>query len=571
MIRVLIADDQKINRRLLAGSLDKQRYEVIEAENGQEALNIFEKDNLDVVLLDVMMPVMDGFEAAKAMKARLGNDHVPIIMVTALNDEKNMARGMEAGADDFVPKPFNKMVLESKMTAALRTRQLFRSLKEQKEQLQVLRDQSHREQVMAEKLMAGVLRSKALHLPMFKFRSRPMDVFNGDILMATQAKKNGKMRIMLGDFAGHGLAAAIGGLPLANAFEELTQSGCGLYEIAQIANDRLRAVLPRDRFLAACIVDLDVEEGECSILNAGLPPVVIRAVNGGTRTIIPSGFLPLGILGQIEGPEGIVHLRLQQGDRLYLYSDGVTEAEDTSGNAFGEQHLHTLISDLDNDERVFEEIIHQLDTFTKDATVGDDVTFLEICVDKTKVGDFLPDVSIKGHPRFSLRATPDLIRSSDPMLIIQKLLENIASLDGHRTELYAIIAELFNNALEHGVLGLDSSMKQGVEGFLKYYETRSEAIEILSRGYIDIDLTFVSQPTHEQIRIVIEDSGSGFDVSKMNEPEPENSEQMSYGRGIKLVKDLCRSVRYFEPGNRVEAIYQWQSPTKESERDSSAN
>lgn len=559
MIRVLLADDQRINRVLLARCLDPARYEVTEAEDGRQAFELFKQSDFDVVLLDVMMPEMDGFETARAIKAHLGHDHVPIIMVTALTDEESLRQGMDAGADDFISKPFNRVVLESKMKAALRTRSVFRTIADQKKELQALHEQSHGEQVMAEKLMAELLSSRLLSSPMFKFRSVPMDVFNGDLLMAGLGP-NGRTRVMLGDFAGHGLAAAIGGLPMVMGFDRMCRQASSIFEIAQEANRRLRTVLPRDRFLAATFLDIDPLLRQVEVINAGMPPVLVRGANGEIRATVGSQYLPLSILEEFDNPEEVIKIRLEPGDRFYLYSDGIIEALSPGGEDFGAERLAKALGGAESD-RSFEHTLEVFDAFVSTAPASDDVTLLEVWPEASvTTADVEPDGNVARTGKVSLHLTPDMIRHADILQLVQSTLESFGPLEGHRADVFAVVAELLNNAIDHGVLGLESSMKQSIEGFARFYEERAERIEKLNDGFVDVQLGLDRSESGWRLRIYLEDSGEGFDFDARAEaePQPESEDALfAHGRGMSLIGGLCDSVKYFPPGNRVEAIYSW--------------
>ena len=566
MIRVLVADDQRINRVLLAGGLDPKRYQVIEAENGRDALDKFDAHRPDVVLLDVMMPEMDGFEATRAIKHRIGHDHVPVILVTSLTDEKSLSQGMEAGADDFVPKPFNRVVLESKMKAALRIRNLFQSLNRNREELKVLYDQGHREQVMAAKLMDGVLRTEALHGPMFKYRTRPMDIFNGDLLMAAETSR-GKCRVVLGDFAGHGLAAAIGGLPVAMDFERICHSGVDLLKFAREANVALREVLPRDRFLAAAILDIDTSAGTIEIINAGMPPILVRGRGGGIRQKIGSTHFPLAILDDFPADQPIVKLELEDGDRLYLYSDGVTEALNSAGDVFGDDRFERLLGDIPDDDDVFQKSLEELDAFVNGAAAEDDVTLLEVFPDALAMGrEISPSVTMvriaAPIAHFRLDLCPPLLRNADISHMLESMLQSFEALEGHRASIFAILVELLNNAIDHGLLGLDSRLKHDLDGFVHFYEERSRRLDELDVGLVSLDFNLYNEGVSWKLDLEVRDTGPGFDISKRRD----GLQQDAHGRGILMVEGLCESVKYFEPGNRVRAIYCWKKELNRPKR-----
>ncbi len=118
--RILVVDDIEANRRLLKAKLEAQYFVVFEAENGLDAIDVARQELPDIILLDVMMPGMDGFEACQRLKSDGRTEHIPIVMVTALGDQEDRIRGLEAGAEDFLTKPVDDFALMSRIQALLR-------------------------------------------------------------------------------------------------------------------------------------------------------------------------------------------------------------------------------------------------------------------------------------------------------------------------------------------------------------------------------------------------------------------------------------------------------------------
>jgi two-component system, cell cycle response regulator len=118
--RVLVVDDVATNRLLLRAKLSAAYYDVSVAESGRDALEIARRDQPDLVVLDVMMPDMDGYEACAALKADPETAHIPVIMVTALNTSQERVRGLDAGADDFLSRPFKDLALFARVRALIR-------------------------------------------------------------------------------------------------------------------------------------------------------------------------------------------------------------------------------------------------------------------------------------------------------------------------------------------------------------------------------------------------------------------------------------------------------------------
>ena len=125
---VLVVDDLPLNRKLQKAYLKEVGYQVILAENGIEALRKVREESPDLILLDVMMPKMDGFQVCRHIKNNLKTRFIPIIMVTALNEIESKIKGIEAGADDFICKPFNKLELLARVKSLLRIKHLNKEL-----------------------------------------------------------------------------------------------------------------------------------------------------------------------------------------------------------------------------------------------------------------------------------------------------------------------------------------------------------------------------------------------------------------------------------------------------------
>jgi signal transduction histidine kinase len=125
--RVLVADDDPHLRSMLRRMLEKQHYEVIEATNGQECLDFFREIGPDIIVMDVMMPVLDGLNACSRLRAMPGGESIPVVMISVLDDYRSVARAFEAGATDYITKPLNAQVLTNRlqyMLHAARTEQL---------------------------------------------------------------------------------------------------------------------------------------------------------------------------------------------------------------------------------------------------------------------------------------------------------------------------------------------------------------------------------------------------------------------------------------------------------------
>ncbi|MDX1922924.1 MAG: PleD family two-component system response regulator [Alphaproteobacteria bacterium] len=122
--RLLVTDDNPLNVKLLSAKLAREYYTVVTAENGVQAVEKAISEKPDLILLDVMMPEMDGFEACRQIKANPATQGIPVVMVTALSDVQDRVRGLDAGADDFLTKPINDVALMARVRSCLRLKSL---------------------------------------------------------------------------------------------------------------------------------------------------------------------------------------------------------------------------------------------------------------------------------------------------------------------------------------------------------------------------------------------------------------------------------------------------------------
>ncbi|MEZ6059517.1 MAG: response regulator [Planctomycetaceae bacterium] len=122
--RVLIADDNEQNRELLDAYLSDEGYEILMANDGHQTLQAVEQQHPDLILLDIMMPRMSGYEVCEQLKADAETRDIPVLMVTALNEMGDIEKAVEAGCDDFLTKPVNQLELKTRVRSLLRVRHL---------------------------------------------------------------------------------------------------------------------------------------------------------------------------------------------------------------------------------------------------------------------------------------------------------------------------------------------------------------------------------------------------------------------------------------------------------------
>lgn len=494
-MKILAVDDNRTNLHILQVFLRKQGHEVITAENGEEAVRLFGLEMPDAVLLDIMMPVMNGFEAARRIKAMVSDRWVPVMFLSALNRDENLVEGLAAGADDYLTKPINFVVLEAKLRSMQRSlalqaqarealrrletvsdnvleaivtldasgriltvnrassmifgwpaeklvgedfavllaegtetvldwqesqgqqreliachrdghhfpirlgvsqmdldgqrmyigvarditevKQTEARLQEGARQLQHYYEQTQNERQLALRLMEKQLHRPGLRDPSLHYRVLPAESFSGDAVAAARSADGQRLYAMLADATGHGLNAAICVLPMLAVFYRMTANDSSLNEIVRELNQQLQESMPSGRFVAATLLCLDQATQRGEIWVGGTPEACIFDSTGRCLQSFVSDNLPLGILGNGHAPEPARHFQLAPETQILLYSDGVVEATNPAGQAFGRDGLLAAIEGSSRKER-FTRIENTLLDHLNGLAALDDVSFMLI-------------------------------------------------------------------------------------------------------------------------------------------------------------------------------------------------
>lgn len=567
-LRILIADDSDSDRLILKTLVKKLGHQVRAAANGNEAVAIFPEYQPDIVLLDVLMPVMDGIAAARKIKALAGDELVPVIFLTSLTDADALARCLDAGGDDFLTKPYNRVVIQAKLGAFNRMRQMHQTLSQQKDLISERNNQLLEEQQLAKRVFDNVAHTGCLDADNIRYHVSPMSIFNGDILFACPRPAGG-MHVLVGDFTGHGLPAAIGALPIAEIFYGMTSMGFSASDVLREINDKLRRILPTGMFCCAAMVQADFHLNQLRIWNGGLPDGMLFRKEGG-RELVSSRHLPLGVLNAARFDATMDVFQTSAGDTLLLMTDGVLEAENEQTERYGEARLKQALDTAPDTEAPIDILLGDIRGFTGEQSGQDDLTLvsLEMVVASEfhEAAERLPQSALKGpaswHCVYEVR--DDTLAQFSPLPLLLHICMEVPGLRRKSADIYTLLSELYTNALEHGVLDLSSDLKTSPDGFSYYYAERERRLEKVSGHFIRFELTHSTTERGGQLRITCEDSGRGFDHSKhIASGSPVDPESGYSGRGLLLMQKLGHSLRYSEYGSRAEIVYDWQHATKQ--------
>ena len=332
---ILIVDDQASNARLLKDILEREGYLIYLARDGQEGLEAARRMLPDLILLDILMPIKDGFQVCTELREDPDIDPVPIIFLSGKTDPAMIVKGLDAGGNDYIAKPFNKSEVLARIRTQLKTYQLRQRLNAANADLK------QKQSRIEEDLQAAAVIQRSL-LPLqhpdidfgiLSWSFAPCEKVGGDIFNFFQLDEEHWALYML-DVSGHGVPSSM----ISVSVSQLLHPQTGLlikkstakppfYQLVSPSEllselDRLYPFERFGKFFTMSYVICNCRTGELCYSSAGHPPPVILR-QGGKREILDRGGPIIGLGGVLPYDEG--RSRLDPGDRLYLYTDGIFE------------------------------------------------------------------------------------------------------------------------------------------------------------------------------------------------------------------------------------------------------
>jgi sigma-B regulation protein RsbU (phosphoserine phosphatase) len=328
--RILIVDDAEANVDVLVTAL-RDEYKLSVAIDGEGALRSIEKGAPDLVLLDIVMPGIDGYEVCRRLRAAEATRELPIMFLSSLEDVRDKTRGFEVGANDYVTKPFEVLEVKARV----------RSLLKAKAYAEAVKAAAERDLRIAREIQMGLLPAE---IPA-RVRGTGLDVHallepaqqvGGDLYEVLRLGED-RLLVALGDVSGKGIPAALFMGVTMTLLRSLARQSARPDEILRRVNDELLEQNPRGMFvtLQCLVIDTATRQVACAtaghheaaLLSPGKPP---RLVLGSTGRVV--GLMP-------GNPVETESLELQPGETLVLFTDGVSEAFAPDGSLFGEERL----------------------------------------------------------------------------------------------------------------------------------------------------------------------------------------------------------------------------------------
>jgi CheY-like chemotaxis protein/anti-sigma regulatory factor (Ser/Thr protein kinase) len=561
-LNILVVDDTELNLALISTFISRLGHTAMLARNGQEAVDLYLESSPDMILMDVMMPVMDGYQATAEIRKLAGNKWVPVIFLSAKAQDSDLVKGLQAGGDDYLTKPINLQILQAKIKAMQRIAVMQRELAEKAEQLARYHEENEREQNLAKHLLERIIQAHKPNDPMVERLVLPATRFSGDII-ATEFTPDHILHVILADSAGHGLSAALNVLPVVEVFYGMTKKGYSLSTIVRELNSKIKQLMPTERFVAAALAAINFSERTIEIWNGGMPTAYFVGDQGEIKREWRASHPPMGIMSDTDFLSKTETFHWNEPGRLFLYSDGLVEAENEVGERFGSDRVRQALKEK-CDQGQFWYLIAEANKFMGLDSATDDISIAAIRCPMTPVGEGVihaePPLVAPVEPsesRLTVKLSPPELKSFDVLPWLVNWLNQLRFSQRQCQEMFLILSELYNNALDHGVLALDSRLKHQADGFGHYLDMREERLVGLQHGSIEIELERVQESQVPYLKLRVMDSGKGFPVDSILSADISSSTRPA-GRGIVLVKTMCAEVKYQGCGNEVTALYRLQ-------------
>ena len=363
---ILLVDDNATNLQVLYQTLEGEGCKLLVAKDGEAALAITQKAKPDLILLDIMMPGIDGYEVCRRLKADAATRDIPIIFLSALDQTEDKVRGLKLGAVDYVSKPFQPDEVKARVSTHLTIHRLRREVENQKEKLEhelvVVSD------VQRKLLPKQLPEIENLRLAAYYQTSR---YAGGDYYDIAELPDQ-RWGILVADAEGHSAPAAVLMAMTCILFRSYPDAAHQPDKVIQYLNEHLCKVADPS-FMTALYGVYDSRQRRLTFSRAGHPlPMIYRAGEGRAEELGAEGVAPLGIFPYNGVP--IHETELEPGDRFLFYTDGVSERFNPSGQLYGEQRLLDQLAkaNAESPREALDMIMSDVDQFGGDRPADDD-------------------------------------------------------------------------------------------------------------------------------------------------------------------------------------------------------
>jgi sigma-B regulation protein RsbU (phosphoserine phosphatase) len=369
--QILLVDDNPTNLQVLFQTLEGRGYKLLIAKNGEMALTIANKAKPDLVLLDIMMPGIDGYEVCRRLKTDAATSEIPVIFLSALDETKDKVKGLDIGAVDYIAKPFQADEVIARVNTHLTIHRLKREVQEQKNALE-------RELEVVAEIQMDLLPEQLPVIEGMKLATyyKTSLYAGGDYYDIFQLPDN-QWGLLMADAEGHSAPAAVSMAMTCALLRAYPGPANDPGRVLDYVNNGLCNVLD-GTFVTALYVVVDPTARTITMARAGhMPPLLYRPSDGKAVEMECKGTYMLGVEPYANVP--VTEASLQSGDRLLLYTDGLTERFNPEGEMYGDDRLLRLMAEVSGGEDpqgILEAIMADVDRFAGDLPADDDQALL---------------------------------------------------------------------------------------------------------------------------------------------------------------------------------------------------
>jgi serine phosphatase RsbU (regulator of sigma subunit) len=366
--RIVIIDDNANDVAVTRRFLERRGYDAVTALSGEEGLRTAATYLPDAIIVDYRMPVMDGFEVARRVKADPQLQTIPVLMLTGSDQAQHVVEGLGAGADDFVTKGSDPEVLVARLRALLR-------IKAYQDQLRRINQQMTRDLLIARRVQEALVPERAFASPSLEIRSAyiPSEVLSGDFY--DYFVEDGFTYLFVADVSGHGLPAAILVSLLKSYIHTDASSDSSLAEFMARLNDFLFSVSLPTQFATAQLFRIDGDR-RLVYANAAHPPFLLYS--RAKREVVVHE-QPSNLLGAMPSMTFEEHvLTVEPGDTLFTYTDGLTDRWNAGGDSYNIDRIADVLTRTRDEDlgAVYDAIYRDVTDFSATEEFKDDIAFV---------------------------------------------------------------------------------------------------------------------------------------------------------------------------------------------------
>jgi sigma-B regulation protein RsbU (phosphoserine phosphatase) len=378
--KILVVDDERLNINVLADLL-KPSYKIMAAISGAQALKAARSENPpDLILLDIMMPELDGYEVCRQLKAEESTREIPVIFVTAMGQESDETRGLALGAADYITKPISPAIVEARVRTQLERKQHLDELRRAYAIIESHKERMEQELNVGHDIQMGMLPRTfpafpgrdefSIHAALHPAREVGGDFYDFFLL------DHERLCFCVGDVSGKGVPAALFMAVTKTLIKSRAADDPSTGSILTHVNDELARDNSECMFVTLFLGILHTGSGEVTFANAGHNPPYIKRADGRVERLGTEKNCVVGVMRDMTFGEG--RTLMVPGDTMLLYTDGVTEAMDSEQRLFSEARLADMLASRTQDsaQALVEEIAAEVRRFESGTEQSDDITLL---------------------------------------------------------------------------------------------------------------------------------------------------------------------------------------------------